>query len=142
MAEEDTGTRSAGPAPLGSVIGAERIVVRPSRSFAPADDPAASPVTNAKRPDVTADGWSGTPPLDESLAGCRGRSGPDAGAVSVPSGLTVQPRATSKSSSNAPQRTRRTDAPSTASGHQAALDQPQDGLLVAPGLGRDHRVFG
>ena len=43
----------------------------------------------------------------------------DAGAVSVPSGLTVQPLATSKSSSNAPQRAVRVAVLTVDNGHQA-----------------------
>jgi hypothetical protein len=66
-----------------------------------ANDPAASPVVSAREPDGTVPSCFG--PLDEVLSGLP-RCHTPLVAVSVPSGFLVQPRAASKSSSNAPQR--------------------------------------
>ena len=56
----------------------------------------------------------------------------DAGAVSVPSGFTVQPRATSRSSSKAPQRASRTAVLTTASGHEARSSRYRTASLLRP----------
>ena len=96
----------------------ERTVVRPSRSYALAPAPAGVPVISAALPEGTPSGWIVTPATDV-LAGLPRTHRPEAGAVSVPSGFTVQPRGTSRSSSNAPHRALRTAAPRTPSGHHA-----------------------
>src|SRR6187455_1793362 len=94
-----------------------RIEVRPSRSLAFALVPAAAPVTRALDPDVVVP--SCFAPAQLVAAGLLFMKRPFAGAVSVPSGFTIQPRRTSMSSSYAPQRAAVTDAPRTLSGHQA-----------------------
>ena len=53
-------------------------------------------------------------------------------AVSVPSGSYVQPRNTSRSSSNAPQRASRTCSPRTLSGHQARSARYRTASLFRP----------
>ena len=127
--------------PDGNVIGVERIVVSPSRSLVPADEPAASPVTNAARPDGVDDGWSVLPPLVVPDGLPRAKRS-DAGAVSVPSGLTVQPRPTSKSSSSAPQCTCRTEAPRMDSGHHARSASHRTASLLRPVSGAMNDVLG
>src|SRR3954466_13739080 len=107
------------PVPAGRVMARERAVVRPARAHSPADAPARAPVTNATEPDGTTSDWRTRPPLVAEAWGFARTHRPDAGDVSVPSGLTVQPRPTSRSSSNAPQRAVRTESPRTASGHHA-----------------------
>src|SRR5688572_25165368 len=93
--------------------------VRPSRSPAPAEAPAAAPVTNARAPEGTEPSCFGPSALVE--AGSERANAPAAlvVAVSVPSGFVVQPAHTSRSSSKAPQRAVATAALTTASGHDA-----------------------
>ena len=81
-----------------------RIDVRPSRSYDPADVPTGSPVIQADRPDVTMFGCIVVPEYVVA-AGLPRMNCPRAGvvAVSVPSGLTCQPRLISTSSKNGPQ---------------------------------------
>ena len=118
--------------------GADRRQRRRGRS-APADEPAASPVTNAARPDGVTSTAGASRRRPSCAAGLPRAQRPDAGAVSVPSGLTVQPRPTSRSSSNAPQRACRTAAPRTDSGHQARSARYRTASLLRAGLGRDQR---
>ena len=76
------------------------------------------------------------PQLLRAVARRRCRVGPDEPAarvaVSVPSGSTIQPRATSRSSSKAPQRAVRTAAPRTASGHPARSIRYRTASLFRP----------
>ena len=129
------------PAAAGSAIRAERIVVRPSRS---------SPSAGSRRPRARSrTRIARTTPVPAGSS-CRRRScragspranRPAAGAVSVPSGLTAQPRATSRSSSKAPQRAVAHGGPEHRQRAPRPLHQVQHGLLVASGLGGDHRVL-
>ena len=78
-----------------------------------------------------------------SPPGRRAPSAPDAGAVSVPSGFDRSSRGRPRGR----RRTRRSArvrrvAPEHGQRTPRPLDQVQDGLPVAPGLGRDQRVFG
>src|SRR5687767_8247886 len=98
------------------LIAGLRTEVRPSRSFAFAEVPAPPPVTNARDPDGTSVSCLG--PFEDVAYGLARENLPVV-AVSVPSGSYVQPRKTSRSSSNAPQRASRTLSPRTASGHEA-----------------------
>src|SRR6187431_702024 len=104
------------PVTAGRAIATLRTEVRPSRSFALADVPAAPPVTHALAPDGTVP--SCLAPLDEVPSGFARLNLPLV-EVSVPSGFAVQPRPTSRSSSKAPQRAIRTASLTTASGHAA-----------------------
>ena len=115
-------------------------VVRPSRSLDGPTRPPAAPVTNALAPDGIVPSCFG-PALVVDAGFARAKRAL-AGAVSVPSGLTVQPRGPRG------RRRRRRSAPSRTAVPQdgqrtpGALHQVQDGLLVPPGLGRDQRIVG
>ena len=136
--EAASGTRAAGPCPTGSVIGAERIVVSPSRSLAPADEPGGQPGHERRPP------GRGRRRLERHAAGraCprvaagetagRGRGigavrvdGPAAADLEV-----VVERAAVHLPDRGAEDGQRAPGP---------LGQPQDGLLVAPGLGGDQR---
>src|SRR5437879_9056845 len=113
------------------LIGGDVTDVRPpSTSFDAAVSPAAGPVTIPYRPDVTPPaclrpaavevGW-GAPRAHKPLV-----------AVSVPSALRLQPRLTSKSSSNAPQRAIFVADPSTANGQEATSMRYRTACLFRP----------
>src|SRR5687768_16176313 len=101
-------------------MGAERtVVVPPSRSFALAVPLSRAPVTRFIRPDVVVPSWRGWPPSElwSGLPRCQ----PPRTAVSVPVGLTVQPRPISRSSWYGPQWVLRVASPRTVYGHQATF---------------------
>ena len=108
----------------------ERTVVRPSRSFDAADDPAGAPVTKAFSPDVV-DPRCLVPDI-VVVAGSERLNRAPAGAVSVPSGSIFQPRATSRSSSNAPHRAVLAAAPRTDNGHHARSNRYSTDSLLRP----------
>src|SRR5580765_911672 len=110
------------PAAADIGIGGEvTVVVPPSTSFAFADAPAEPPVTIPYRPEVTEPGCFVPAAVAVFWGAVRDQS-PDV-AVSVPSRFRAQPRLTSKSSSNAPQRAVRTADPRIPTGHEAQVSR-------------------
>ncbi len=76
------------------------VVVPPSTSFAPAEEPAAAPVTRARIPETVLP--SCLAPPDEVGWGFATAQRPEV-AVSVPAALRTQPRLISRSSNSGPQ---------------------------------------
>ena len=122
---------SGRPSPAGRSARDVTVVRPPSTSFASALTPAASAGHERVAP-----GRSRRPAACGRRAvevGCGApRCHRPAVAVSVPSALTFQPRATSRSSSNAPQRAIRVAAPRTASGQPARSISYRTASLLRP----------